>query len=143
MAKTTKIDCSKCNGTGSYLHHGPCFRCDGRGYHTVDAAKHAEMVRAAAENAAAYKAQRDAEDAAERAIHAFYLDACDAVRAGLAATRAWFNAHRGNAGALVGLIGAMRDRGTDTWHARANGVVGYLRENRTAIDRTLTAHQGF
>ena len=140
---TIKVDCSKCNGTGSYLHYGGCFRCDGRGYHTVDAAKHAADLAGKAERDAAWKAAAEAELAAERAIHALYLDACDAVARGVGAARAWFTAHRGNAGALFGLIGAMRDRRTAAWDERSNAIAAYLREHRATLDRTLTAHQGF
>lgn len=144
MSNTVRIPCSKCDGRGEYLHYGACFRCDGRGFHTVDAAKHAAMLAGKAARDAAYQRIVDAEQAAENAIHAFHVDACTAIaRDGADGARDFFKAHRGNAGALTGLIGAMRDRGTETWHERANGIVRYMGANRATLDRSLTIHQGF
>lgn len=143
MSNTVRIPCSKCDGRGEFLHYGACFRCDGRGFHTVDAAKHAAMVAGKAERDAAYQRIVDAEQAAEAAIHEFRLDACAAVAAGVAAARAWFKAHATNAGALTGLIGAMRDRRSTAWDERSNGIVRYMANHRATLDRSLTVHQGF
>ena len=140
---TVRIPCSKCDGRGEYLHHGHCFRCDGRGYHTMSAARHAAMLAGKAKWVASCRAYAAAEEAAEAAIHAFYLDACVAVAAGVAAARAWFKAHASNAGALAGLINAMRDRQSTAWDERSNAIARYMADNRATLDRSLTVHQGF
>lgn len=143
MSNTVRIPCIKCDGRGEYLHHGGCFRCDGRGYHTTSATRHAAMLAGKAKRDADCRAYAAAEQAAEAAIHAFYLDACAAVAAGVTAARAWFKAHATNAGALTGLIGAMRDRRSTAWDERSNGIVRYMADHRATLDRSLTVHQGF
>ncbi len=29
-----RVRCEKCNGTGHYLKHGPCYQCEGKGHVT-------------------------------------------------------------------------------------------------------------
>ena len=56
-----KITCTRCGGSGSYsfnmLHGSRCYGCNGTGFTTVDAAKHAK--------AQAAKAKREAKKQAE------------------------------------------------------------------------------
>jgi Ni,Fe-hydrogenase I small subunit len=54
--QTTKITCTRCNGSGSYsfnLTRGTvCFGCEGAGFQMVNAAKHAKAQAAKALRAA-------------------------------------------------------------------------------------------
>ena len=58
---TTKINCTRCNGSGSYsfnLRDGSkCYGCMGQGFTMVDAAKHAKAAKARAARASTQQAQ--------------------------------------------------------------------------------------
>lgn len=32
-SESEMVECSKCQGSGTYLHFGACFQCNGRGKH--------------------------------------------------------------------------------------------------------------
>ena len=86
------LTCGKCNGTGSYLHFGGCYACDGTGSIRVSAAEMARIKRA--------EAGRD-----------YHLTARKAVSKGRAAAREWIRAHRDNELALNQMWAALHDEG--------------------------------
>lgn len=119
-SKTVRIECGRCvRGTFYYPGgSGPCYRCEGTGKVTVNAAKHAAAVAMGIAYQAGLQAQRDAnggrtdDELCEEHEETSYGEALGMIQArGVDGARAFFAAHRGDHAALRGLVGAMRDEG--------------------------------
>lgn len=90
--KNIARQCSKCDGTGSFLNFGGCFRCEGTGRIMISAAEAARIDRT--------NASRD-----------LHLEATKAARAGVVAAREWIRAHRTDESALNLMWAALHDEG--------------------------------